>query len=233
MKTKKIINNKENFIIAASKVWNSNITEELSVATNKNFIGIFNKNDLTKSILDEINPKYIFFTHWSYIIPEEIFLNYDCVVFHMTDLPFGRGGSPLQNLILGGYSKTKVSALKVIKEIDAGPIYAKKDLDLSGNAQEIYERASKVCEKIIIEMTTKNMKPTPQTGDPTYFERRSPSQSNLKDATNLDEIYNMVRMLDADGYPKAFLELKDFKVEFSDCEIKDGTLKATANFKKI
>ena len=138
MKTKKIIN-KESFIIAASKVWNSNITEELSVATNKNFIGIFNKNDLTKSILDEINPKYIFFTHWSYIIPEEIFLNYDCVVFHMTDLPFGRGGSPLQNLILGGYSKTKVSALKVIKEIDAGPIYAKKDLDLSGNAQEIYE----------------------------------------------------------------------------------------------
>ena len=96
-----------------------------------------------------------------------------------------------------------------------------------------FTRASKVCEKIIIEMTTKNIKPIPQTGDPTYFERRSPSQSNLKDATNLDEIYNMVRMLDADGYPKAFLELKDFKVEFSNCEMKDGTLKATANFKKI
>ena len=62
-------------------------------------------------------------------------------------------------------------------------------------------------------MTTKNMKPTPQTGDqPTL--RRSPSQSNLKDATNLDEIYNMVRMLDADGYPKAFLELKIFKLNF-------------------
>ncbi len=233
MKTKKINNNEENFIIAASKVWNNNIIEELSLATNKNFKGIFNKNDLTKSILDAINPKYIFFTHWSYIIPEEIFLNYDCVVFHMTDLPFGRGGSPLQNLILGGYSKTKVSALKVIKEIDAGPIYSKKDLDLSGNAQEIYERASKVCEKIIIEMTTKTLEPIPQSGDPTYFERRRPSQSNLKGASNLDEIYNMIRMLDADGYPKAFLELKDFKVEFSNCEIKDGIIKTSATFKKI
>ena len=41
--------------------------------------------------------------------------------------------------------------------------------------------------------------------------------------------------LDADGYhPKAFLELKkDFKVEFSNCEIIDGTLKATANLKKF
>tara|TARA_B100000965_G_scaffold28469_1_gene21090 strand:- start:8762 stop:9463 length:702 start_codon:yes stop_codon:yes gene_type:complete len=233
LKTKKINNNEENFIIAASKVWNNNIIEELSLATNKNFKGIFNKNDLTKSILDAINPKYIFFTHWSYIIPEEIFLNYDCVVFHMTDLPFGRGGSPLQNLILGGYSKTKVSALKVIKEIDAGPIYSKKDLDLSGNAQEIYERASKVCEKIIIEMTTKTLEPIPQSGDPTYFERRRPSQSNLKGASNLDEIYNMIRMLDADGYPKAFLELKDFKVEFSNCEIKDGIIKTSATFKKI
>ena len=233
MKTKKKNNQEENFIIAASKVWNENILKELSFSADKNFIGIFNKDDLNKEILDEINPKYIFFTHWSYIIPEEIFLNYECVVFHMTDLPYGRGGSPLQNLILGGFTKTKVSALKVVKEIDAGPIYLKGDLDLRGSAQEIYERASKVCEEIIVEMTTKNLKPIPQSGTPTYFERRKPSQSNIKDASNIDEIYNMIRMLDADGYPKAFLELKNYKIEFSNSKIKDGIIKTNATFKKI
>ncbi len=51
------------------------------------------------------------------------FFNFNCVVFHMTDLPFGRGGSPLQNLISRGIYKTKISAIKVVKEIDAGPIY--------------------------------------------------------------------------------------------------------------
>ena len=82
--------------------------------------------DNLKFKLDEIrriNPEYIFFPHWSYIIPKEIFSNYQCIVFHMTDLPYGRGGSPLQNLILAGKKKTKISAIDVVEEIDAGDIF--------------------------------------------------------------------------------------------------------------
>ena len=41
----------------------------------------------------------------------------------MTDLPFGRGGSPLQNLIVRGYKETMLSAIKCVGEVDAGPIY--------------------------------------------------------------------------------------------------------------
>ena len=48
---------------------------------------------------------------------------YDCVIFHMTDLPYGRGGSPLQNLIIRGYKKTNVVSNKCVGEVDAGPIY--------------------------------------------------------------------------------------------------------------
>ena len=44
----------------------------------------------------------------------------------MTDLPYGRGGSPLQNLILKGKKTTKITAFKMIDKIDAGPIYLKK-----------------------------------------------------------------------------------------------------------
>ena len=59
----------------------------------------------------------------------------------MTDLPFGRGGSPLQNLITRGISKTKISALRCNEEIDAGPIYLKRPLSLHGSAEEIYQLA--------------------------------------------------------------------------------------------
>lgn len=44
----------------------------------------------------------------------------------MTDLPYGRGGSPLQNLIVRNHYKTKISEIRVKKEIDSGPIYLKK-----------------------------------------------------------------------------------------------------------
>ena len=45
-------------------------------------------------------PKYIFFPHWSKKVDTKIVNNYECVCFHETDLPYGRGGSPIQNLIL-------------------------------------------------------------------------------------------------------------------------------------
>ena len=50
--------------------------------------------------------------------------------------------------------------------------------------------------------------------EPTLFKRRKPLMSNLNEAKSLDEVYNFIRMLDADGYPHAFLETDKFKFEF-------------------
>jgi len=55
----------------------------------------------------------------------------------MTYMPYGRGGSPLQNLIVRGYRHTKLTALRMVEEFDAGPVYLKEDLCLEGNAEEI------------------------------------------------------------------------------------------------
>ncbi|MDZ7775688.1 MAG: hypothetical protein U5L09_08890 [Bacteroidales bacterium] len=92
---------------------NSILNKELkNHQTNDSFKIINKKEELSLELLKKITPEYVFFPHWSYIIPESIFNNYECIVFHMTDLPFGRGGSPLQNLISRGYKETKISALK-------------------------------------------------------------------------------------------------------------------------
>jgi len=56
----------------------------------------------------------------------------------MTDLPLGRGGSPLQNLIERGIEKTKISALKVEDGVDTGDIFIKEPLNLKGTAEEIF-----------------------------------------------------------------------------------------------
>ncbi|MBL8995013.1 MAG: methionyl-tRNA formyltransferase, partial [Spirochaetia bacterium] len=100
------------------------------------------KADLTPEHLNEIDPSYIFFPHWSFIIPSSIYEKFECIVFHMTDLPYGRGGSPLQNLILRGHKKTMLSALRVIGELDSGPVYLKRELMLEGAAHEIFSRAA-------------------------------------------------------------------------------------------
>ena len=60
------------------------------------------------------------------MIPSKIYQKFETIIFHMTDVPFGRGGSPLQNLIIRGYKISKLSAIKCTKKIDGGPVYLKK-----------------------------------------------------------------------------------------------------------
>ena len=48
------------------------------------------RQDLTFEILERIKPDFVFFPHWSWLIPEEIHSRFECVIFHMTDLPYGR-----------------------------------------------------------------------------------------------------------------------------------------------
>ena len=73
------------------------------------------------SVLAKNRPRYIFFPHWSWMVPRAVWEKHECVCFHMTDVPYGRGGSPLQNLILKGHTKTKITALRMVGELDAGP----------------------------------------------------------------------------------------------------------------
>src|SRR5574344_1570562 len=172
----------KNIVIATIKEWNINNYFELKkeLSNEYSLYLITNKDELSLENIKKLNPKYIFFPHWSWIIPEDIYKNYECILFHMTDLPYGRGGSPLQNLILNKVYNTKISALRVTKGLDEGDIYIKEDFDISkGSANEIYINASNlIFKKLIPNILQKNLKPTKQEGKIVNFIRRTPSQSN-------------------------------------------------------
>ena len=180
-----------------------------------NWILIDNKEKLDLTFLKKHQVNKLFIPHWSYIIPAEIYLKYECIVFHMTDLPYGRGGSPLQNLIVRGHIETKISALRVVKELDAGPIYLKRNLSLTGTAEEIFVRGNRVIELMISEIIAKNLEPKKQEGEIVKFKRRKPEDSNISAVEDLKKTYDYIRMLDADGYPHAFLETSKLKYEFT------------------
>ena len=206
--------------IATNRFWNISMKKELEKRTDCSFRLIGKREDLSLKTLLRMKPKYIFFPHWSYIIPEDIFTNFECVIFHMTDVPFGRGGSPLQNLIERGIYQTKISALRCVEEIDAGPVYLKRKLDLHGSAEEIFIRAARVMEDMIVEIVEKMPDPVEQAGKVVTFERRRPEQGNIENLGSLEKVFDYIRMLDAEGYPKAFLEAGKFKFEFSRAKLK-------------
>lgn len=187
---------------------------------------------LNCAILQPRNPRYIFFPHWSWIIPEEIYSKYECILFHMTDLPFGRGGSPLQNLISMGIYETQITAFKVGKGIDTGDVYMRRPLSFYGSAEEIYMRASDIIFDMMREIIETEPTPVPQEGEPTIFKRRKPEQSVITVET-LPSLFDHIRMLDADGYPRAFLEHDEFKYEFSRASLKHDGLYADVRITEL
>lgn len=226
---------RRSFVICTLKSWNIAWAERMKrqYAEKYDVYVITEKEKLTTEALEKIKPDYIFFPHWSYLIPEEIFRNYRCVVFHMTDLPFGRGGSPLQNLIVRGFTSTKLTALRVDKGLDTGDIYMKEDLELWGTADEILRRASDlIFTKMIPYLLTHDPEPVPQSGEAVIFRRRKPEDGRLLPEMDGKTIYDYIRMLDGEGYPGAFLELGDYRLRFYEAEYADGTVTAKVTFEK-
>ena len=224
----------ENILIVSEKSWNKELVSYLqSTMPQYAFYLISQKEDFTVERIGSISPFKIFIPHWSYIIPSAIFERYECIVFHMTDLPYGRGGSPLQNLIVRGLTATKLSALRVEVGLDTGPVYLKMDLSLSGTAEEIFVRVNKLVGKMIVEIIQNNLQPVPQEGDPVVFKRRKPEQSDMSGLEKLEEIFDYIRMLDADGYPHAYIEKGEFRYEFTRASIKaDGSIVADVKITK-
>ena len=203
-----------NYVVVGSRPWNRRIFNEFRNKLRGKWHYIGDKDALRAEDINLLKPRYIFFLHWSWRVPSIITDQYECVCFHMTDVPFGRGGSPLQNLVERGHRSTKLTALKMVQNIDAGPVYLKKDLSLEGNAEEIYMRATFLSFQMINEIIKKQIEPVPQKGAPTFFDRRNPNDSELQDLKSLSELYDFIRMLDCEGYSKAFILYKGFRFEF-------------------
>ena len=212
-------------LLLSSRPWNSALADRLSRRLDRRVESITAPSQLMPKAVAAIDPQWIFVPHWSHLIPESIWDAWPTVISHMTDLPYGRGGSPLQNLIQRGHSSTMLTALRCGAGLDAGDIYLKQALRLHGSAEEIFLRADSLIEQMIERIVLEEPVAMPQQGEPVLFSRRSPAQSNLASCPegDLSAWYDQIRMLDADGYPHAFVEIHGMRLELRRvCQRSDG-----------
>jgi methionyl-tRNA formyltransferase len=205
---------KKNYAVLGANAWNRRDYCDLLIDENWFF---YDSIEQLYQANKELVFRYAFFLHWSSIVPNSIIDNIECVCFHMTEVPFGRGGSPLQNLITRGIRETKLTALRMTDRLDAGPIYMKRPLTLEGGtAAEIYQRASRLSCEMAKQIAELSPVPVEQEGEVVEFKRRVSAQSEMPyKANNLLEVFDHIRMLDAEGYPKAFLINGSYKFEFT------------------
>lgn len=78
-------------------------------------------------------PKIFIVASYGKIIPER-FLEipeFGALNIHPSKLPEFRGASPLQSTILADKNKTAVTIIKMDKEMDHGPVFAQKEIDVA------------------------------------------------------------------------------------------------------
>jgi len=205
-------------IFCGYRSWALNIIHEIKKHEKISSCEIISSKDNYDSKFNQLVSRadLIVFLGWSWIIPNEITNNHLCIGIHPSDLPYYRGGSPLQHQIINGVIKTKVSLMTISEKLDGGDIWLKHDLDLGGSTNETI---LKNLEKSTLALLNNFFNDFPHI-DPvkqdltkgSYFKRRTIDQSrlDLKDfkTKSLEEIYNFIRCL-TDPYPNAFIEDKN------------------------
>ena len=217
------------YVIASSKRW-FELTDS-NLKSKNDFIYFGKREQLSKENLERIAPRFIFFPHWNWLIDEEIYKNFECIVFHTAPLPYGRGGSPIQNLIIRGFNEAPVCSLRVDGTLDGGPIYLKQNVSLRGTLSQIFNRINLSINMQIKEIIHNEIFPKEQTGEVVTFKRRKALDNRIPDNSKLNEFYDRVRMLDHPEFPNSYIQYGDLLIEFEGCFLEGKEIRANVRIK--
>ena len=124
---------------------------------------------------------------------------------HPSLLPKYRGSSPIETAILNGDKELSVSIMKLVKAMDAGPIYYQDTFTFNNNEEKdlIYKTLSEAGANWLVENINNLPAPVEQDNSKaTFTAKLDKSMSPLKPETkSADELLNEVRAFK--GFPKS------------------------------
>ena len=141
-------------------------------------------------------------------------LNKYNLVVHESDLPKGKGWSPLTWQILEGKNKVTITLFEADEKVDDGLIYFQDVMVFRGD-ELVDELRKKQCQKTI-ELVLKFLNSYPnitgekQKGKETFYKKREPIDSKIEANKPIAEIFNNFRVADNKRYP-VFFEYKGCK----------------------
>jgi methionyl-tRNA formyltransferase len=159
--------------------------------------------------LGEENGDLLFLISCAEVVPEVVRKRYrKTLVVHASDLPQGRGWSPMVWQILEGKDKVTVTLLEAEDALDSGAIWQKTQIQFEGHelCDEIHTALFNA-ELALMDFAIENLDtihPIPQTGDASYYQRRTPDDSRLDINRSIAEQFDVLRVADTDRYPAFF-----------------------------
>jgi methionyl-tRNA formyltransferase len=130
------------------------------------------------------------------LIPTELLDRALWLNVHPSLLPRWRGAAPVERAIMAGDTETGVSIIRLVEELDAGPIGAAEAFPIGtqDDAGSVFERAARLAPDLV-DAALEAGEFTPQEGETTYAEKIGPADRELDWSRPPEELHNRIRAL--------------------------------------
>jgi methionyl-tRNA formyltransferase len=115
---------------------------------------------------------------------------------HPSLLPRWRGAAPVERAIMAGDTQTGVSIIRLVEELDAGPVGAAGEFPIGeeDDAGVVFARAADMGSELL-DAVLARPRFTPQHGEVTYAEKIRPADRELDWSRPPGELHNRIRAL--------------------------------------
>jgi methionyl-tRNA formyltransferase len=130
------------------------------------------------------------------LIPAALLDKANWLNVHPSSLPRWRGAAPIERAIMAGDEESGVCVIRLVEELDAGPVGARRDLSIGGDttAGDVYAEVGRQAPALIDEALA-NDSFEPQEGEPTYADKIGPADRELDWSRPAKELHDRIRAL--------------------------------------
>ena len=185
-----------------------------------------NLNDQdTISTISKMKIDLLVVVAYGKILPDWVleYPKFGCLNIHFSLLPKWRGAAPIQKAIANGDKISGISFMKIVNELDAGPIYESFSVDIEDNdffqaEEKLLETSLMHISSVINEIVANNKQPEEQNSkEVTYAEKIDRGDGLVNWSWGVKEIKN--KFLAYRKWPVLSFMFKNEEVQIHDLEI--------------
>jgi methionyl-tRNA formyltransferase len=179
---------------------------------------------VVESLDAPLNAETIVLVAYGQLIPRDLLERHLWLNVHPSLLPRWRGAAPVERAIMAGDEETGVTLIKLVEELDAGPIAAQRSFSIGpqDDAGALYERAAEVGADLLEQvLSSPSFTPQPEEGV-TYAEKLAGADRELDWSRPAEELHRQVRALSPHIGARA--ELEGRRMVIWKARVEDGRL---------
>lgn len=170
----------------------------------------------------QYEPDLIITCAYGQIVPEEIlqYPKHGCLNIHPSDLPKYRGGAPIQRAIWNGDTTTAICLMEMVKQMDAGRVFAREyvDVDVNDTYETLNARLADLSANLLVKYLPEYLEDKlvgeVQDEEKVVLARNISKEEEMVhfDTEDVTECYNHIRALYSD--PIAYGVIENKRVKF-------------------